>query len=574
MLEAKILHSTSSKASHLYLNEGNGYSADKCISLPIKNGRTSKRIIYIPKSGTRLRFDPIDVTGEFDIKYFQIVFLTPMFARDRMLKRVTRLHHKFRGKSLDEVKKLFNSIRQTGEDTHEKDLMSCYAETFRNHCTQGDYLAWIKRHELPVVEAALDHQPLISVLVPVYRPDINHFRACVESVLTQSYRNLELCLVDDASGSAELTAVLEEYRERDDRVHVIVHDQNKHISHASNTALAHASGQYVALLDHDDVLATQALYLMVAAIQQAPDAVVVYSDEDKLDDQGRRHDPHFKSGWNPDLLLSQNYISHLGMYLTARVHEVGGFRAGLEGSQDHDLILRVTHGLKPFQVVHVPRVLYHWRASEGSTALDSGEKDYTSRAGLKAVQDYLAEHYAYASVSLGSLPNTYRVNWPVIGKPLVSLIVPTRDGVDILKPCVEALLERTHYHHFELLILDNQSSCEETLAFLQEVAQRDSRVRVLQWNHPFNYSAINNFGVQQSRGDIIGLINNDIEPINPQWLDDMIGQVQREEIGCVGAKLYYPNNTVQHAGSFWESVGLLDMLISISIEMKLAIFLA
>ena len=548
MLEATVLHATMARESRLYLNEGNGYTNEKSFILPIKNGRVSKRIIKVTRPGTRLRFDPIDASGEFSIDKLNLILLTPQFAHDRMLKRITRLHHEFRGKSLADAKKVFNSAKAAGGESREKSLMSHYADTFRNNRTQGDYLAWITRHELPIAETALDHQPLISVLVPVYRPEINDFRACLESVLAQSYRNLELCLVDDASGSAELTAVLDEYRKRDDRVHVIVHDHNKHISHTSNTALAHASGEYVALLDHDDVLATQALYLMVEAIQQSPEAVVVYSDEDKLDEQGRRHDPHFKSGWNPDLLLSQNYISHLGMYLTERVREVGGFRVGLEGSQDHDLVLRVTHGLTASQVVHVPRVLYHWRAGKGSTALNSGEKDYTSQAGLKAVQDYLAEHYAHASVSLGSLPNTYRVNWPVIGEPLVSLIVPTRDGVDILKPCVEALLERTNYQHFELLILDNQSSCDETLAFMQEVTQRDSRVRVLQWNHPFNYSSINNFGVQESRGDIIGLINNDIEPINPQWLDDMIGQVQREEIGCVGAKLYYPNNTVQHAG--------------------------
>ncbi|MHC9035426.1 glycosyltransferase family 2 protein, partial [Cobetia marina] len=548
MLEATVQHSSMARESRLYLNEGNGYIDDKSFILPIKNGRVSKRIVKITKPGTRLRFDPIDASGEFSIDKLHLILLTPQFAHDRMLKRVTRLHHEFRGKSLVEAKGMLDSIDKDKSESRTRALMSCYADTFRNNRMQGDYLEWIKRHELPVTETPLVRMPLVSVLVPVYRPDINDFRDCVESVLGQSYRNLELCLVDDASCSAELSTLLEEYRQRDGRVRVIVHDQNLHISHASNTALAHANGDYVALLDHDDVLAEQALYLMVQAIQQSPDAVVVYSDEDKLEEQGRRHDPHFKSGWNPDLLLSQNYISHLGMYLTERVRQVGGFRAGVEGSQDHDLVLRVTHGLKSTQVVHVPRVLYHWRAGKGSTALDSGEKDYTSQAGLKAVQDYLAEHYAHASVSLGSLPNTYRVNWPVIGKPLVSLIVPTRDGVDILKPCVEALLERTHYRHFELLILDNQSTCEKTLAFMQEVSQRDSRVRVLQWDHPFNYSAINNFGVSESRGEIIGLINNDIEPINADWLDEMVGQVQREEIGCVGAKLYYPNNTVQHAG--------------------------
>ncbi|MBF09329.1 MAG: glycosyl transferase family 2 [Cobetia sp.] len=549
MLEATVLHATAARESRLYLNEGQGYTDENSVSLPIKNGRVSKRIVHVAKSGTRLRFDPVDAPGNFSVEHLRLILLTPGFARDRIRKRVMRLHHDFRGMSLEGVSRRMEAeYHGHGYSTPQQWLMACYAETFHNRRGQGDYQAWIAVNEMPVAEETLARKPLISILVPVYRPEPGHFRACIESVLAQSYRNLELCLVDDASGDEALTEVLEEYRLRDDRVRVAVHERNQHISHTSNTALEMASGDFIALLDHDDVLAPQALYFMAQAINKAPEAMVFYSDEDKLDEKGRRHDPHFKSGWNPDLLLSQNYLSHLGVYSTSLVRQSGGFRAGYEGSQDHDLALRVTRDLSASQIVHIPRVLYHWRAGEGSTALDSGAKDYTSQAGLKAVRDYVAQASLPASVTLGSLPNTYRVTWPVRGRPLVSLIVPTRDGVDILKPCVEALLERTTYTHFELLILDNQSTCEKTLTFMQEVSQRDSRVRVLQWNHPFNYSAINNFGVSESRGEIIGLINNDIEPINADWLDEMVGQVQREEIGCVGAKLYYPNNTVQHAG--------------------------
>lgn len=549
MLEATVLHATAAKESRLYLNEGQGYNDENSVSLPIKNGRVSKRIVHVTKSGTRLRFDPVDAPGNFSVEHLRLILLTPGFALDRIRKRVMRLHHDFRGMSLEDVSRRMEvGYHEHGYSTPQQWLMACYAETFHNRRGQGDYQAWIAVNEMRVAEETLARKPLISILVPVYRPEPGHLRACIESVLAQSYRNLELCLVDDASGDEALIEVMEEYRLRDDRVRVAVHERNQHISLTSNTALEMASGDFIALLDHDDVLAPQALYFMAQAINKAPEAMVFYSDEDKLDEKGRRHDPHFKSGWNPDLLLSQNYLSHLGVYSTSLVRQSGGFRAGYEGSQDHDLALRVTRDLSASQIVHIPRVLYHWRAGEGSTALDSGAKDYTSQAGLKAVRDYVAQASLPASVTLGSLPNTYRVTWPVRGRPLVSLIVPTRDGVDILKPCVEALLERTSYTHFELLILDNQSTCEKTLTFMQEVSQRDSRVRVLQWNHPFNYSAINNFGVRESRGEIIGLINNDIEPINADWLDEMVGQVQREEIGCVGAKLYYPNNTVQHAG--------------------------
>ena len=549
MLEAIVLHATAARESRLYLNDGHGFSDEKSVSLPIKNGRISKRIIYIGNSRTRLRFDPVDAPGSFKVKHLRLILLTPGFARDRIRKRVMRLHHDFRGMSLEDMSHLLDTqYHAHGYQTSQQWLMACYAETFHNRRGQGDYQAWIAVNETAVEERPLASEPLISILVPIYRPELESFRACMESVLAQSYRNLEFCLVDDASREEALTQILEEYRLRDDRVRIATHDCNQHISHASNTALAMATGDFIALLDHDDVLAPQALYFMAQAINKTPEALVLYSDEDKLDESGRRHDPHFKSGWNPDLLLSQNYLSHLGVYSTSLVRKVGGFRAGYEGSQDHDLALRVTRGLSSSQIVHIPKVLYHWRAGKGSTALDSGAKDYTSQAGLNAVRDYLEINSFPASATMGSLPNTYRVIWPVVGRPLVSLIVPTRDGVDILKPCVEALLERTSYTHFELLILDNQSTCEMTLSFMQEVSQRDSRVKVLQWNHPFNYSAINNFGVSEARGEIIGLINNDIEPINADWLDEMVGQVQRKEIGCVGAKLYYPNNTVQHAG--------------------------
>jgi GT2 family glycosyltransferase len=325
--------------------------------------------------------------------------------------------------------------------------------------------------------------------------------------------------------------------------------RNGHICEASNTALEIAKGEFVALLDHDDCLTPDALFQVVKALQTQPDAGLLYSDEDKINDAGDRFESHFKPQWNPDLLLAQNYLSHLGVYRTSLVREVGGFRAGLEGSQDHDLALRISRHLLPHQVVHIPHVLYHWRASAGSTALNASAKTYTAQAGLKAVQDHMANTHPTASVSAGQGANTYRIHWPLPQPaPLVSLLVPTRDKLEVLQPCVDALLQRTSYAHFELLILDNQSTCSQTLAYMKEVAVRDPRVRVLRWNHAFNYSAINNFGVAQARGSIIGLVNNDIEPINPDWLDEMVRQVCRPDIGCVGAKLYYPNDTIQHAG--------------------------
>lgn len=236
-------------------------------------------------------------------------------------------------------------------------------------------------------------------------------------------------------------------------------------------------------MDHDDCLAPHALFHVAEALYRYPDAGLLYSDEDKLNEAGERFDPHFKPQWNPDLLLSQNYIGHLAVFRSALVREVGGFREGFEGSQDHDLVLRVCERLAAEQIVHIPHVLYHWRAGEGSTALHSDEKDYTTRAGVAAVREHVQAQVPGAEVVEGHYPNTYRVRWPLPERlPLVSLLIPTRDRVEILKPCVDAILERTDYPHFEVLILDNQSTCIKTLDYMRDISCRDDRVRVLRWN--------------------------------------------------------------------------------------------
>jgi GT2 family glycosyltransferase len=369
-------------------------------------------------------------------------------------------------------------------------------------------------------------------------------------VLAQSYPHWELCIADDASTADHIRPVLRDYIDRDCRVRVVYRQQNGHISEASNSALAIATGEYVGLLDHDDELAEHALLFMVQALLARPGARIAYSDEDKVSDDCTRYDPHFKSDWNPDLLFSQNYVSHLGVYERALLNHIGGFRTGVEGSQDHDLVLRCLPYLDNHQIVHVPRVLYHWRAVEGSTARGSGEKGYTADAGRKALQDYFRDNGpAGVRVSEGLAPNSYRVQWPVPEPaPLVSLLIPTRDRKDLLEVAVRSILEKTTYPHYEILILDNGSVEPETLSFFEQVQQQDSRVRVVEYDYPFNYSAINNFGVEHAHGSIVGLVNNDIEVISEGWLQEMVAHACREDVGCVGAKLYYSNDTIQHAG--------------------------
>lgn len=389
--------------------------------------------------------------------------------------------------------------------------------------------------------------PLISIIVPVYQTPERWLRHCIESVLAQAYGRWELCISDDASPDDRVRQLVRSYAEAEPRIRYVFRETNGHISASSNSALALATGDYVALLDHDDELRPHALLEVAEAIVRNPSVGIIYSDEDKIDAEGRRFHPNFKPDWNPDLLRSQNYVCHLTTIRTDLVHEVGGFREGFEGSQDHDLILRCAERLSAAQIHHVPKVLYHWRAIEGSTALARGAKDYAADAGMRAVQDHLDRIGAHAGVAL--LPHGhYRVHWSIPEPaPKVSLVIPTRDKVDLLRMCVESILSKTTYPNFEIVVVDNQSSEPDALQYLSQL-QAVPSVRVLSYDEPFNYSAINNWAVSQCDGVVVGLVNNDIEVISPDWLGEMVGHALRPDVGAVGAMLYYPDDTIQHGG--------------------------
>ena len=401
----------------------------------------------------------------------------------------------------------------------------------------------------PLQSSSGDRQ-VISVIMPTYNTPEVFLRRAIESVVAQSYPYWELCIADDASTQTHVRHVLEEYARRDARIKVKFREENGHISAASNSALELATGDYVALLDHDDELAPHALQFVVHTISMEPAAQIIYSDEDKIDEEGNRSDPHFKSDWNPDLFFSQNYISHLCVYRRDLLQRIGGFREGVEGSQDQDLLLRCLSHVKTSAIVHIPKVLYHWRMAKGSTALASSEKSYTTEAGIKALTDFFdAQGRKDIKVELGLAPNTYRICYPIPDpEPLVSMLIPTRDMLVVLEPCIRSILEKTTYGNYEIIIIDNESVEPDTLEYFERIQIQDHRVRVLPYHHPFNYSAINNYGVQHARGELIGLINNDIEVISPQWLTEMVSHAVRPDIGCVGAKLYYDDETIQHAG--------------------------
>ncbi|MGY2253712.1 glycosyltransferase [Pseudomonas reactans] len=390
-------------------------------------------------------------------------------------------------------------------------------------------------------------KPLISIIMPVYNPPLHLLREAIESVKCQLYKNWELCIADDASTDPEVIAYLTSLKQQDQRFKVVFRQENGHISNASNSALELASGQFIALMDNDDLISENALYWVVRAIHDYPDVGVIYSDEDKIDTAGNRSSPYFKSDWNEFLFRSQNMICHLGVYRSDLVREVGGFRIGLEGSQDYDLALRCTERLNRNQIVHIPRVLYHWRMHAGSTAMAGDEKPYAALAGVRALDEHLQRVGNIGRAEL--LPmGMYRVHYTrPANAPLVSLIIPTRNAHALVKQCIDSIQTLTTYAHYEIILIDNGSDDPVSLEYFAELDQQDS-VRVLRDDGPFNYSALNNGAVRIARGELIGLVNNDIEVITPEWLDEMVSIALQPNVGAVGARLWYPDDRLQHGG--------------------------
>lgn len=545
MFEAELRLPSASVQARIYPDTGSGESETTALSMRLQTERLCKRLVYLP-ADARLRFDPLNASGSFAVQKLRLVRVGAPFARARLRRKLAARHPLHAGAA--------------GQDTAgwtDEQLWADYCKVFEAGAELVSYADWIERTEQPRLPslaaqlaeiAAWRWTPLMSVIVPTYDTDPAMLRACLDSVLDQSYPHWELCIADDASTRPQVRAILADYAARDARIKLTWRASNGHIVAASNSALALAGGEFVVLLDHDDELAPRALFEVARALQARPSAQLVYSDEDKLDAGGRRCAPYFKPDFSPDLLYSQNYISHLGVYRRALVEAVGGFRAGYEGSQDYDLVLRcVARIADPRDILHVPQVLYHWRMAEGSTASGQEQKAYTTEAARRALQDHFDS--AQQPVTVGVIaPGLYRQHWPLPQPaPLVSLIVPTRDCHDVLKTCLDSILAQTAYAHYEIIVVDNGSTCARTLAYMRDL-EAAGKARVLRYDLPFNYAAINNFAALHARGSILGLVNNDVEVIGADWLAEMVSHAVRADIGCVGAKLYYPNDTIQHGG--------------------------
>lgn len=415
------------------------------------------------------------------------------------------------------------------------------------------YMEWFARHKVSKEELKLQRntsykvskEPLISILVPTYNTPKDFLKQMLESVQSQTYGNWELCIADatppDDNLENVVKAVIDEYD--DTRIKYLHLDENLGIAENTNCALKMAAGDYIGLLDHDDLLEPNALFEVVNAIIDSAD--MVYTDEDKvLEDLSEYYAPHFKPDFSIDLLRSNNYITHFIVVKKSLVDKIGGFDSQFDGAQDYDFILRCVENST--KIVHIPKILYHWRMHENSTAANQESKSYAFDAGVKAVQAHLDRVGVDGIVETTENLGFYRVKYVVKGNPLVSIIIPNKDNVDSLDMCLKSI-EKSSYRNYEVIVVENNSTESETFEYYKKLS---GNIRVVTWdsNGVFNYSAINNYGAGFARGEYLVLLNNDIEILTSEWLEEMISTCQRKEVGIVGARLFYPDDTIQHAG--------------------------
>ena len=410
------------------------------------------------------------------------------------------------------------------------------------------YQAWLARHTATADDLkrmreearTFAYAPLISVITPVFNTPVSWLAAAIQSVIAQVYGNWELILVDDASTDAGTIAALPELAARDPRIRLAWLKEGGGISAASNRGLELARGEWIALLDHDDVIEPDALFHFTKLLQTERDADIIYSDEDKLTEQGA-DSPIMKPDWSPDFFRSYNYIVHLSCIRRSVVAEVGGFRSAFDGAQDYDLLLRIIE--KTNRIAHIPRVLYHWRRSASSTSDNIRRKPKALEAGRSAIEEHLARTGQRGHVTVDWRTHAYHVKRDILEPQKVCVIIPVRDKIALLSRCIDSLVRQTSYDNYEIVIVDNDSQTAQAREYFARTPHR-----LLHFSGPFNFSAINNFAVEQTTAPWLLFLNNDVEVIESEWLTAMVEHVQRPEVGAVGARLLYPDNTIQHAG--------------------------
>lgn len=412
---------------------------------------------------------------------------------------------------------------------------------------QRDYLNWINENEIIETPKKFKYNPLISILIPVYNAEPKYLKECLDSVLKQTYTNFEICIADDHSTRSETLDVLKEYSKKYKQIKIVYRKTNGHISKCTNSALELASGEYVGLLDNDDTLALNALYEVVKALNDDKKIDMLYSDEDKIALNGLRSFPNFKPDYSPDTLLSMNYICHFTVLRKAILEKLNGFRSEYDGAQDYDLFLRFVEQTDN-EIHHISKILYHWRESKSSTALDTKNKNYGLNAGKLALEDALKRRKIKANVEIIEHIDRYKISYNIVKEPKISIIIPTKNSAEVLDKCLSSIYNKTDYKNYEIIVIDNNSDQESLFNLLDNYKTKYKNFSSYRYECEFNYSYLNNEGVKLSTGDFIVLLNNDTEVISSDWLKTMVGYASQKHIGCVGVELLYPSNNIQHVG--------------------------
>lgn len=418
-----------------------------------------------------------------------------------------------------------------------------------------DYQKWI-RHHLPdkgelerQKKTTFKYNPKISFVVPLYKTPEKYLRRLVGSLQDQTYSNWELCFSDGSGAQSPLTDLLKELSAKDKRIKYVSHNEALQISQNTNSAIEIAAGDFIAFADHDDELTPNALFECVKALNDRPQTLVIYTDEDKMSMDGHKFfQPHFKPDYNQDLLCTVNYICHLFVVSRKVIEKTGGLRSEFDGAQDYDFVFRCVETVKDEEIYHIPKILYHWRCHEDSTAENPESKLYAFEAGRRVVQEHYNRIGVNAEVSKGEYLGLYRTKFIRDHDPLISIIIPNKDHIDDLKRCMDSIEQNSTYRNYEYIIVENNSTDPATFEYYKKLEAENPKVHMVYWDGVFNYSAINNYGATFARGEYLLLLNNDTEIINPDCLEELLGYCMRSDVGAVGARLYYEDDTIQHAG--------------------------
>ena len=537
--------------AQVYADIGDGFSERHSTRFSFSNGRALVLLIE-PERIKRIRFDPDQTKNLMAVPELAIARIDSMDEVEQLVRQNSPSDI-----DIDRLLELLHAVH-AGENDQPRPLSPVIALDFelgRSLDFSHDYDYWLSLNASPdkndylrmaEIDGSFRIRPRFSFVMPTYNTPIELLRQCIDSLLAQTYGDFEICVADDNSPNRAVADLLEGYAEKDKRVKFTRRKTNGHISAASNTAISLATGEYVVLVDHDDLIPDYALFIVAYYINLYPEADILFSDEDKVTVTGQRVQPYFKSCFNKYLMYGHNMVSHLGVYRRDLVEKVGGFRLGLEGSQDYDLLLRCYELTRSDRIIHIPHILYHWRIIPGSTAMSADQKGYA----VVAAQNAINGHFERQNIPLRSVegfaPGCTGVRPSRTFDTSVSIIIPTRNGLDVLQPCVESIFARDH-ENAEVIVVDNGSDEPETLTYLQSIAQQDN-VRVLKDPESFNFSRINNVAAAAARGDILCFLNNDTEVISADWLNRARTFLSIEEIGMVGARLLFPDGTLQHFG--------------------------